>query len=97
MRGESGCAGRLGFLVELDGLGAVEGFGGREVLVHGFLFHDAVGGDLAEHVERIEPGTDGLELDFFVNSGDGYALNVDGAAVGGSGDFLAFAGGGLVW
>lgn len=58
----------------------------------GVFVDDAVGRDLAEHLERVEPGLHALQLDLVVDGGDGHALDVDHAAVGFGCDLLALAG-----
>ena len=65
----------------------VDGAGGLRVFVD-----DAVGCDLAEHLDRVEPGLHALELDLVVDLGDGHTLDVNQAAVGFGGDLLALAG-----
>lgn len=76
---------------DAGGGAGVERVLGVDFAVHCLLVDDAAGGDLAKHLERVEPGVDRLQADFVVDGGDGHALDVDWAAVRFSSDFLSFA------
>ena len=72
-------------------LGIIECVLKLDLAVHDLFVDDAAWGDLAEHLERIEPRVDSLQTDCLIDGGNGDTLDVDDAAVGFSGDLLSFA------